>query len=175
MKEILILQKTNSALVQSLIILVLFVTKVDTKFNEFRKQKFTTFRARLGDILRDFHNNVTQSKQELEQTFFQVSNTKDIVKPVTSLQKLKDESSNWNKLLEECTAGENLLKANRFNLGPTWMHTSRIKGILVDVFIVLDKNWKTLQSEAQLIYDKLQEQTVVIVDKVAKLEARLHA
>jgi len=149
--------------------------KVDTKYNEFRKQTFTTFRARLGDILRDFHNNATRGKQELEETSFQVSNTKDIVKAVTSLQKLKDESSNWNELLDECTGGEEMLKTNRFNLGPTWMYASRIKGVLTDFFSVLDKRWKTLQSEAQSIFGKLQEQTASIIDDVAKLESRWHA
>jgi len=42
---------------------------------------------------------------------------------------LKDESSNWNQILDECTEGEEMLKTNRFNLGPTWMYFTNQRSI----------------------------------------------
>ncbi|ETO01300.1 hypothetical protein RFI_36140, partial [Reticulomyxa filosa] len=149
-------------------------SKVDNKYTEFRKQTFKTLFVHLDKILRDFHSSATKGKYELEETSFTVSTITDIVKAVTLLQRLKDESSGWEALWEECKEAEKLLQANRYVLPPTWIRASRMRGVLDDFFAVLDKRWKTLQSEAQSIYGKLEQQFGVITTNIQKLEEKWH-
>lgn len=125
--------------------------KVDSKYFDFRKSTFNALRTKLGDLLRNFHNSATRGKRELEEMSFDVSSTKGIVTAVTSLQKLRDESSTWRELLQESESAEKLLVSNRYNLGPTWMYTSRVKAVLDDFFSVFTMRWNSLETEAQYL------------------------
>lgn len=142
---------------------------------EFRKEIFKKLFMHLDKILRDFHAAATKGKYELEETSFTVSTISDIVKAVTLLQRLKDEPSGWETLWEECKEAEKSLQANRYVLPPTWIRASRMRGVLDDFFVVLDKSWKTLQSEAQSIYGKLEQQFAIITTDIQRLEDRWHS
>eukprot|EP01083_Nonionella_stella_P096780 272139_1 len=148
--------------------------KVDEKYRNFRQQTFKALKARLGQLLRDFHNRATRGKHTLEETSFDTSSTKEIVSAITMLQELKSESSTWDDLWHECEAAEKLLVNNRYNLGATWMYASRVHGVLADFFQVLDMRWGALKQEATAIYSKLEERSDAVVDSVTKLEEKWH-
>ena len=120
-------------------------------------------------------NKKCTGKYQLEETSFGVSTIKDIVKAVTVLQKLKEDSASWNAQWEDYDNAEKLILNNRFQLPPTWIRCSRVRGTLDDFFSVLSKRWATLETEATAIYEKLEDQFKVIVDDVQNLETRWHA
>jgi dynein heavy chain 1 len=149
--------------------------KVESKYLEFRKKTFQALRTRLGDQLRAFHHRVTNGKHVLEDTSFTVATTEEIIRAVTALQNLREESSQWNEQWQQCEEAEKLLLNNRYNLGPTWMYASRIRAVLNDFFTVLDMRWTSLKYEATNIYQKLEEQFAIIAQDTQQLEAKWHA
>ncbi|CAG8458261.1 9384_t:CDS:2, partial [Cetraspora pellucida] len=141
-------------------------SKVNAKYDQWQRDVLARFGIKLGDCMKEFHADVSNSRKELENKSMESNNTSEAVALITFVQDLKRKVNKWDLDVEIFREGQKTLERQRYQFPSDWLHIEQIDGEWSAFNEILNKKNNQIQ-------DQIDGLKLKIVDEDKRVEGRI--
>uniref|UniRef100_A0A5K3FEA9 Dynein heavy chain, cytoplasmic n=2 Tax=Mesocestoides corti TaxID=53468 RepID=A0A5K3FEA9_MESCO len=144
-------------------------SKVTMKYDSWHKEILSKFGSNLGNEMQDFYKQISEARTELEKRSVDSKATGDAVNTITYTQSLKRKLKQWEKQVNLCKTGQNILYRDRFQFPSNWRDAENIQGEWSAFQEILRRKESSISTEVASLQMKIVAEDKAVEGKTAEL------
>ncbi|ODQ54001.1 hypothetical protein SAICODRAFT_70683 [Saitoella complicata NRRL Y-17804] len=145
--------------------------KVNAKYDAWQRDIIQKFAAKLGNRMRDFLVEISQSRNDLEQQSLDSSSTAQAVSFITVVQKCTRKVIVWAPEVEMFQKGQTTLSRQRFQFPNDWLYVDQIEGEWSALNEILRRKTKLVTDQLGALQAKVVAEHKVVAQKISETVA----
>jgi dynein heavy chain 1, cytosolic len=143
-------------------------TKIAAKYDQWQREVTSKFGSRIGTRMREVHDDISNSRTELEGQALEASSTAQAVAFITVVQRSERKARAWEPEVETFRQGQTMLNRQRFQFPPGWLPIEQINHEWDAFKDILDRKSKIVHDQTEVLRAKIVAEDQMVQTRIAE-------
>lgn len=122
-------------------------SKVNLKYDSCHKEVLSKFGNYLGNLMRDYNEKVSKSRNDLETQSLDASTTAEAVSLITNVQSYRKNVKKWEDQKNLFRDGQKMLERQRYQFPDNWLYSDNVEGEYSSFVEILSRKQNAIQTQ----------------------------
>jgi dynein heavy chain 1, cytosolic len=141
-------------------------TKIAAKYDQWQREITSKFGSKIGIRMKEVHDDISTSRNELEGQALEVSSTAQAVAFITVVQKCRRKANAWEPEVETFRQGQTTLKRQRYLFPSDWLAIDHINDEWDAFKDILDRKSKIVHDQNEVLRAKITTEEQMVKSKI---------